>query len=60
MAVWDSLIRFLATDGREYWASFPLERTPVCGLTVQGYSSIANLESGSEGVEATVEKARLN
>ncbi|KAK4041879.1 fumarylacetoacetate hydrolase [Parachaetomium inaequale] len=56
MASWDSLIRFSVADGREYWAALPLATVPLPGLTVQGYSSIEELESGLAGVKVTVNK----
>ncbi|KAK3367749.1 hypothetical protein B0H63DRAFT_535846 [Podospora didyma] len=56
MAAWDSLIRFGTADGREFWAALPLETAPAAGLSVQGFSSIEELESGSGGVDVTVEK----
>jgi len=57
MAIWDSLIRFRASDDREYWASLPLDTTPAIGLSVQGYQTIDDLESGSvTGVDVTVAK----
>jgi len=60
MAPWDSLIRFAAADGTEYWAALPLETVPAAGLTVQGYSTIDKLESGSAGTAVTVSKVCLN
>lgn len=56
MAAWDSLIRFRASDAREYWAALPLETDPAAGLTVQGFSSVESLESGSGGSQVTVDK----
>ncbi|KAG7293463.1 hypothetical protein NEMBOFW57_003514 [Staphylotrichum longicolle] len=56
MAPWDSLIRFSVADGAEYWAALPLETVPSPGLTVQGHSSIEELESGAAGVKVTVNK----
>ncbi|KAK1751477.1 fumarylacetoacetate hydrolase [Echria macrotheca] len=56
MATWDSLIRFQAPGGKEYWASLPLETAPATGLSVQGYSTIEGLEAGTGGVDVTVEK----
>jgi len=59
MAPWDSLIRFDAADGAEYWAALPLDTVPASGLTVQGYSSIEELESGAAGIKVTVNKVCL-
>jgi hypothetical protein len=56
MATWDSLIRFQASGGKEYWAALPLETTPATGMSVQGYLTIEDLESGSGGVDVTVER----
>ena len=56
MAPWDSLIRFVAVEGKEYWASIPLEDTPAPGLRVKGYASIETLESDGASAEVTVEK----
>lgn len=56
MAAWDSLIRFRASDNKEYWAALPLETTPAAGLAVQGFSSVETLEAGSGGSEVTVDK----
>ena len=56
MVHWDSLIRFQATDGQEYWASIALEETPAAGLTVQGFPSIEALESDATSTSVTVEK----
>nr|KMM70361.1 2-hydroxyhepta-2,4-diene-1,7-dioate isomerase [Coccidioides posadasii RMSCC 3488] len=56
MVQWDSLIRFRATNGNEYWASIALEETPAAGLTVQGFSSIQALESDGQSTNVTVEK----
>ncbi|KAK2777354.1 hypothetical protein FQN53_002270 [Emmonsiellopsis sp. PD_33] len=56
MVQWDSLIRFRATDGVEYWAAIPLESTPAAGLSVQGFSSIEALESDAPSTIVTVEK----
>lgn len=58
MVDWESLIRFLGGDGREYWAAVPLNANPAIGLTVQGFSSVRELESGRTGVKVDVEKAR--
>ncbi len=60
MAPWDSLIRFAAADGTEYWAALPLETVPASGLIVQGFSTIDELESGSAGATVTVSKVCLN
>lgn len=56
MAVWDSLIRFDAAGGREYWGAFPLEAPLATGSSVKGYATIDDLESGTGGVDVTVEK----
>ncbi|KAJ9150604.1 Fumarylacetoacetate hydrolase [Coniochaeta hoffmannii] len=57
MAKWDSLIRFNAAEGGQYWASLPLDTVPAAGLAVQGFSSIDELESDSlSGTRVTVEK----
>ncbi|KAK0646767.1 2-hydroxyhepta-2,4-diene-1,7-dioate isomerase [Cercophora newfieldiana] len=56
MAVWDSLIRFQAPGGKAYWAALPLDAIPTTGQSVQGYSTVEDLESGSRGVDVTVEK----
>lgn len=57
MAKWDSLIRFTAVEGGEYWASLPLDTAPAGGLEVQGFFSIGELESGSSsGSRVTVDK----
>jgi 2-keto-4-pentenoate hydratase/2-oxohepta-3-ene-1,7-dioic acid hydratase in catechol pathway len=57
MAKWDSLIRFAASEGGEYWASLPIDTVPAAGLTVQGFPDIDALESGStEGTKVTVDR----
>lgn len=57
MAKWDSLIRFAAAEGGEYWASLPIDTEPAAGLTVQGFPDINALESGStEGTKVTVDR----
>jgi hypothetical protein len=55
MAVtWESLIRFAADDGSIYWAALPLDKAPSTGLSVEGYKSIEELESGGASVKAIV------
>ena len=54
MVQWQSLIKFDAEDGAEYWASIPLDTSPTLGLAVKGYSSIASLESDGKSTEVKV------
>ena len=54
VAYWESLIRFAAEDGNTYWAALPLDKAPSTGLSVEGYKSIEELESGEASVKATV------
>ncbi|KAF8854799.1 2-hydroxyhepta-2,4-diene-1,7-dioate isomerase [Acephala macrosclerotiorum] len=57
MASWDSLIRFVASeDGSGYWAALPLDIAPVVGLSVDGFSSIKDLEGGGPPKKVTVKK----
>jgi hypothetical protein len=58
MATWDSLVRFIASDGEEYWASLALEATPAAGLKVTGFSTIEDVESNLAGTEVTIDKVR--
>jgi hypothetical protein len=56
MASWDSLIRFSAAEGGDFWAALPLDAVPATGVTVQGFSTIEELESGAAGTTVTVSK----
>ncbi|PGG97443.1 hypothetical protein AJ79_09204 [Helicocarpus griseus UAMH5409] len=56
MVQWDSLIRFRATDGNDYWAPIPLGDNPAAGLSVQGFPSIEALESDAPSKSVKVEK----
>jgi hypothetical protein len=57
MALWDSLIRFIASeDGANHWAALPLDIAPVVGLSVDGFSSVEDLEGGGVPKKVTVKK----
>ena len=56
MTNWDTLIRFSAAEGGDFWAALPLEAVPATGVAVQGFSTIEELESGAAGATVTVSK----
>lgn len=60
-----ALVRFLAKeDQKPYFAILPIEKTsvpepPAAGITLQGYSSLDNLEAKSFTKSVTVERVRV-
>jgi hypothetical protein len=56
MVQWQSLIKFEAECGAEYWASIPLETKPEPGLAVEGFLSIESLESDGKSKAVKVKK----
>ena len=58
MVSWDSLIRFVAEDSAEYWASLAMAEFPTVGLQVEGFGSIEDLESDKGAKKVTVKKVR--
>ena len=54
ITTWESLIRFEAEDESIYWAALPLDTPPTVGLTVDGFTTIEELESGGTGIKTAV------
>lgn len=60
MVRWESVIRFAATDGEEYWAPLALDQEPTRGLEVNGYADIEAIESGAQSKQVTIQKVQMS